>query len=103
VDQVHELEEVQLEGRAWTWTVRILYTTLIAAELWVLYDWWRETPTGAATLTRWRQWYETAKRKAEECEGCAKRRAAIQAAVNRMHWQARQIVEGEDVPTEPES
>ena len=80
----------------------MLYTTLIAAELWVLFDWWRSTPEGQIVLARWRQRIEAAKVKAQECEGCSRRKAWLQAQANRMHWQAMQIVEGEDVETEPE-
>jgi len=80
----------------------VLYTSLICAELWVLFDWWRDTPGGQETLGRWRYKLAELKRKAEECEGCAKRREMLRKATNRMHFQALQIVEGEEVPTEPE-
>jgi hypothetical protein len=96
-------DEEVIDDRAWRWTVRVLYTTLIAAELWVLFDWWRTTPAGQDTLARCRQRIEAAKRRAQECEGCAKRKAMLQAAVNRMHWQARQIVEEANEESEPES
>lgn len=92
----------EVDDRAWRWGVRVLYTALVCAELWILFDWWRDTPGGQVTLERWGRQLEAWKVKAQECEGCAKRRAMIQAAVNRMHWQAQQIVEGEDVPTEPD-
>jgi hypothetical protein len=82
--------------------VRVLYSTLIAAELWFLFDWWRETPGGQLALERWRRRLERLKLAAQECEGCAKRKAMIQGAINRMHWDAQRIVEGEDVPTQPE-
>jgi hypothetical protein len=92
-----------VEDRAWRWTVRALYTGLIAAELWVLFDWWRETPGGQLTLARWQAQLARLKVAAQECEGCAKRKAMLRAAVNRMHWQAERIIEGEDVPTQPEA
>lgn len=100
--EASEMFHVEQSDRAWRWAVRVLYTTLIAAELWILFDWWRETPGGQIALARWGQRLEAIKSKAQECEGCAKRRAMLQGAINRMHWQATQIVEGEDVPTEPE-
>jgi hypothetical protein len=91
-----------VEDRAWRWGVRALYTGLIAAEMWFLFDWWRETPGGQIALARWAARLERLKVAAQECEGCAKRRAMLQAAINRMHWQAERIVEGDDVPTQPE-
>ena len=84
----------------WRWTVRVLYTTLIAAELWVLWDWWRDTPGGQETVARWQSKVAEVKRKAEECEGCAKRRAWLQRQTNRLHWEAMQIVE--EANQEPE-
>lgn len=39
---------------------------------------------------------------AAQCEGCAQRKAMLKRATGRMLWQARQIVEGEDVETQPE-
>jgi hypothetical protein len=97
-----EAATTEVDDRAWRWTVRVLYTTLVAAELWILFDWWRETPGGQEALARCARQVERLKAKAQECEGCARRRAMLQSAINRMHWQATQIVEGEDVPTEPE-
>jgi hypothetical protein len=92
----------EVSDRAWRWTVRVLYTTLIGLEIWILFDWWRETPNGQATLARWGRQLEALKLKAQDCEGCAKRRAMIEKAINRMHWQARQIVEEANEESEPE-
>jgi len=85
-----------------SWVLRGVYAVLIGANLWLAYDWWRDTPQGSATVERWRARIAAAKEKAENCEGCARRRAKLQAAMNRMHWQAERIVEGEDVETQPE-
>jgi hypothetical protein len=101
VADVHDTELVP-ESRAWTWTVRTLYTGLIAANLWLAFDWWRQTDSGRDTIERWRQRIEEAKARAENCEGCARRKEWLRVQANRMHWQAERIVEGEDVPTEPE-
>lgn len=90
------------ESRAYVWTVRTLYAALLAVNLWLALDWYKDTPSGEATIARWRQWIAQAKARAENCEGCAKRRAMLQRAVNRVHYDAIRIVEGEDVPTVPD-
>ena len=85
-------------SRAYVWTIRTLYTTLIAANLWLAFDWWRGTPEGAATLARW-------KARAENCQGCARRRARLAQAFNRLHWEtlsdAEEIVSQADSDSEP--
>ena len=45
---------------------------------------------------------EALRTKAAECEGCARRKAAMKGMINRMHWDAERIVEGEDVETVPD-
>ena len=95
-------ETVQADDRVWRWTVRVLYTTLIAAELWVLWDWWRDTPSGQETMARWQSKVADVKAKAENCEGCAKRKAWFNRKLNRVHWDAMRIVEGEEVETVPD-
>ena len=90
------IEATEADDRLWRWGVRVLYVTLISAELWVLWDWWRETPSGQETVARWRYKWADVKRRAEECEGCAKRREWLQRQTNRMHWQAMEIVEQAD-------
>lgn len=104
VADVHDTAEIE-EIRG-SWLVRALYLGLIGANLYLVFDWWAGTPEGQAALGRLRTRWEAAKKKAEECEGCARRRAlmgrAFESAKNRMHWQAERIVEGEDVETQPE-
>jgi len=90
---------VEQSDRAWKWFVRGTYAVLISAELWVLWDWWRDTPSGQETLARWRFKVAEMKKRAEECEGCAKRREMLRRATNRMHWEAQQIVEEADQPS----
>ncbi len=87
-DVAEETEEAQ-----GSWLVRSLYVGLIAANLWLAFDWWRDTPQGEAVIERCRLRYEAAKAKAENCEGCAHRKAWLQKQVNRVHWQATEIVE----------
>jgi hypothetical protein len=102
VPDVHDPLEEGVTDRVWIWTVRGLYTALIAANLWLAWDWWAQSDSGKATIDRWAQRIGEAKVKLQECEGCAQRKARVQAAINRMHWQASQIVEGQDVETETE-
>jgi hypothetical protein len=96
VPDVHDHDQAVEPSRVYGWITGALYLALIGANLYLVFDWWRDTPEGSATLARWRA-------KAAECEGCAKRRAALKGAINRMHWQAERIIEGEDVDTQPEA
>jgi hypothetical protein len=95
------MEEVA-PGRVWTWTVRGLYVGLIAANLWLAWDWWAQSESGQAAIERWSRRLEEVKVKVQECEGCAQRKAKLTAAMNRMHWQAEKIVEEAAADTEPE-
>lgn len=78
------------------WVVRSIYAVLIGANLWIAFDWWRDTEQGRAVIER-------AKAVAAECEGCAQRKAMLKRATQRMHRQAVQIVEGTDVESQPET
>lgn len=78
-----------------SWVVRGIYAVLIGANLWIAFDWWRDTDQGRATIAR-------AKAMAAQCEGCARRKAWLAAQTERMHRQARQIVEGDDAEVHPE-
>lgn len=71
------------------WLRRTLWTALIIGNGFILFDAWRVTPQGQATLARWGEKAERIK----NCEGCAKRRQSLKAMVNRVHWDAEQIVE----------
>lgn len=84
------------------WITGTLYAALIAANLYLVVDWWAGTDQGQASIERWKQRYEAAKVKAQECEGCARRKARLQAAMNRMHWDAERAVRGEEIETVPE-
>lgn len=100
-DVQHDQTE-HLRSRAGDLIVGALYTAVVGANLALAYDWWRDTPNGVATIERVRTKIEALKAKAQECEGCAKRKAALRGAMNRMHWQAERIVEGAEVETTPE-
>jgi hypothetical protein len=84
------------------WLVRALYTAAIAANLYLVFDWYRDTPSGQAFVTRCQERIAAAKARAENCDGCARRKAKLQAMVNRVHWDAERIVAGDDVETQPE-
>lgn len=99
MDQVQDQEHSKVAD----WVMAGLYAAIIGANAWLAYDWWKDTPQGAAKMERWRAKVEALRVKAQECEGCAKRKAALRGAMNRMHWQAERIVEGEDVPTAPDA
>jgi hypothetical protein len=100
--QVQDVEETPRSRRG-DILVSGLYAAVIGANLYLAFDWWRETPSGAATMERWQQKADALKIRAQECEGCAKRKAVLKGAINRMHWDAERIVEGQDVPTVPEA
>lgn len=95
-------DPAEVDSPARRWVVGGIYAALIAANIWIAFDWWRDTDQGRSVLERLDARITAAKLKAQECEGCARRKASLKAAVNRMHFQAIQIVEGEDVPTQPE-
>lgn len=78
------------------WLVRGLYVATIAANLYLVWDWWANTPEGEAFIAK-------VKAKAQECEGCAQRKRMLKRAVNRIHFDAEQILDGKDVETIPES
>jgi hypothetical protein len=103
VTQVHDDQTQTERSRIADLLVGGLYLVIIGANAWLAYDWWRETPQGEATIERLAARIEAVKVKAQECEGCAHRKAKLKAAMNRMHWQAERIVEGEDVETVPEA
>ncbi len=94
-------QEVDDEVRG-NWLVRSLYIGLLAANAWLVYDWWRDTPQGSAVIERCRARLEAAKAKAENCEGCARRKAWLAKQTNRMHWQAEEIVAEAAETAEPE-
>ena len=99
---VHDSEPEVDEGRAYRWVVGTMYSALIVANLWIMFDWWRDTPQGSAVIERCRARLEAAKAKAENCEGCARRKAWLAKQTNRMHWQAEEIVAEAAETAEPE-
>lgn len=95
-------DPAQVDEYRGSWVVRSLYIGLIAANLYLVFDWWRDTPQGQSVIERCQARIAAAKAKAENCEGCAHRKAWLQKQVNRVHWQATQIVEEAAEPTQPE-
>ena len=100
MDQVQEQEEGR--SRVTDYLVAGIYVVVIGTNAWLAFDWWRDTPQGEATLARLAARVEALRTKAAECEGCARRKAAMKGMINRMHWDAERIVEGEDVETVPD-
>lgn len=96
VQEAEATNEGELEeGRAYRLIVTGLYTVLIAANLYLAFDWWRDTDRGRAVMDKCAAQVARIRARAAECEGCARRKAMLRAAVNRMHWEAERIVEGE--------
>ncbi len=79
-----------------------IWTVVIMGNVLVMYDRWRHTEQGAATIARWHDKLAAQRERVKNCEGCSRRRDALHRAINRVHWDAERIVEGEDVPTVPE-
>ncbi len=93
---VQDQEPIDDDASPYRWVTRGIYAVLIGANLWIAYDWWRDTDRGRAVVER-------AKAMAAECEGCARRKRWLAAQTERMHRQARQIVEGEPEDAEAEA
>ena len=70
-------DDVALGARSWI--VPVLYTIVIAGNLLIAYDWWRSTPQGQRVLAQAHDRYVALRDKAKNCEGCARRRAALHA------------------------
>ena len=84
------------------WVMPLFWTVVIVGNIVIVYDQWSSTPQGQATLDAWHARYLARWDKIKNCGGCAKRKAKLAEMVNRVHWDAERIVEGEDVPTVPE-
>lgn len=100
--QVQDTSESTERSKVTDLVVGTIYMAVIGANLYLAYDWWKETPEGRIVIERLRSRFDSVKAKAQECEGCAKRKAMLKGAINRMHWDAERIVEGQDVETVPE-
>lgn len=85
------VEEPPEQGNSqlYTWTIRALYAVGLAANVYLLYTMMKDQPEVQIAVARWKGRWARAKAKLENCEGCAKRRAAL----NRMLFQAQTIVE----------
>lgn len=98
---VHDEVEADGDYRP-NWLVRSLYLGLLAANAYLVFDWWRDTDQGRSVIERCRVRVEAAKAKAENCEGCAHRKDWLRKQVNRVHWQAEEIVAEAAETAEPE-
>ena len=73
--------------------IKIAYLLVIAGNLIVMYDLLKDTPPVVQLREAVRQGWA----KLQNCEGCAKRRAAFRAAHNRMMFEATELLaEGEE-------
>ena len=80
-----EVEDSEEQAESDRWLLRTLYAVSIAATVasaWLLL---KDDPTFQIWLARVRAWW---KHKTEDCEGCRRRREAV----NRMLYEAMQIV-----------
>ena len=69
------------------WVVTGIYFGLIGANLWIAFDWWRDTEQGRDAIER-------AKAKAAACEGCARRKDWLARQTARLHREAEAVLEG---------
>jgi hypothetical protein len=77
--------------------VRTLYLVALALNVWALWEVVKDSPEVQIEIAKAKAWF---KRRFRDCEGCARRKAAIRAATNRMLYQATEIVtETDDQPT----
>lgn len=84
-----ELVEETAADTVYTWTVRLLYIGLIAGNLILIYDSWKDTPSGI----EWRARVANRWLRIRDCQGCARRREWVNRQVGHVLWQATEIVE----------
>jgi len=85
--------------QVFTWVLRGVYLAVVGAYFVVVYDLYKDRPgivnLRAKAAARWHQM--------QNCEGCAKRKAAIRRATNKMMFEATEVVETAAADTESES
>lgn len=74
--------------RAYEWTVRVLYAALIAGNLLIAWDAWKDTPSGIELRAKVRARVTRVK----DCADCRRRKAWLRDRAH-MLWQATEIVE----------
>jgi len=96
-DVQDQVGDPPVDDVSYRWVVRGLYAVLIGANVWIAFDWWRDTDQGRAMIER-------VKTFGANCEGCARRKEMLRRATDRMHREARRVVEDADVSrkTSPE-
>lgn len=75
--------------QAYEWGVRVLYAALIAGNLLLIWDAWKDTAAGIEFRAKMAARAE----RVRNCEGCARRREALRRATGRMMWDAAQTIE----------
>jgi hypothetical protein len=86
---------IEEAGRGTHWLTWALYAGLIGVNAWLVYDAYPKPNPVSDFVAK-------VKAKGEGCEGCARRKAAMRSAMNRMHWDAERAVDGEDIDTVPD-
>lgn len=81
--------ESALAEATYRWTIRAMYAGLLAANLYVLYDAYRDTVQMIELRAKVARLLE----RMRECEGCQRRKERLAAMVNRVHWEAETIKE----------
>lgn len=89
----HDIADTGAADQAYEWTMRILYGVLIVGNVLIAFESWKDTPNGQAFRARVSRWVAGVRARANNCEGCAKRKAWLQAQRGRMMWDAVNTVE----------
>ena len=93
------------ESRAeltYRWTIRALYLTLLAANLYIVWDAYADTAEMLVFRAKVRARVGPLLERLRNCEGCARRKEFIERQLNKVTYQATQIVE-EAKPGEAET
>ena len=81
--------ETGTADRAYEWTIRLLYAGLILGNALLVYDAWKESPSGI----EWRARIRARVEKLRNCEGCARRREWLRKQTAHVLWEATEVVE----------
>jgi hypothetical protein len=73
---------------AYEWGIRLLYGALILGNLLIVWDAWKDSPSGI----EWRAKARARAGRLRDCPGCQRRKAWIRDRAH-MLWQAEEIIE----------
>jgi hypothetical protein len=85
-----EVEIPTADDRAYRYVVRSLYVVGLALNVWLIYEMVKDQPEFAIEVERWKAWW---RRHVTNCEGCAKRKAAMKAMGNRLVYETQEFLE----------